>query len=86
MSQHFMKCGHTANAVRSDGKPACVICAGIVPGWDEVETQPPSLEGRKARCAYGQHAEVESSFSLAFFEYTPNKTHDTYYCGCHGWD
>lgn len=86
MSKPMMKCGHAANAVRSGtNEPVCVICAGIVAGYDEIADSP-DLIGRKAHCAYGNHAIVDSSTDLAFFEHHPEKESDIYYCGCHGWD
>ena len=84
----LMKCGCVAQGhlTRKDGAvidpplPVCVIhdCAEPAP-------EMPDLAGRKALCAYGG-AEVDSSYSLAFFEYRPNADTDQYYCGCHGWD
>ena len=84
----LMKCGHAANAVQdtpNGRKPACVICAGISPGWDEIDESQPSLEGRESQCSYCKRKE-DSDLGLAFFEYRPNKEHDKYYCGCRGWD
>jgi hypothetical protein len=52
----LMKCGHAANGTwqSPDGpKPACVICAGIVPGAHEVDDRP-SLDGRLAVCSYAR--------------------------------
>jgi len=86
MSNPLMKCGHTANAVRTNtNEPVCVICIGIVPGADEVAESLPDLSNRKARCVYGDR-EVDSSFELAFFEHRPDAIADEYYCGCKGWD
>ncbi len=52
MAHPMMKCGHAANAT-SNGKPACVICAGISGGANMiVNDNPPNLSGRKARCSY----------------------------------
>lgn len=79
----MMQCGHSANAQDDQGKPVCVICAGIAPGWD-VPASEPDLTGRKAKCA--GHAEVPSSTDLAFFSYQPEKPYDSYYCGHGGWD
>ncbi len=70
MSGPMMKCGHAANAQhKQDGSPVCAICIGITAGAAEVNTNPPSLEGRVARCAYGCGNERPSSSMLAFFEY-----------------
>jgi hypothetical protein len=85
MSKPMMKCGHAANST-SNGKPACVICAGIKPGWNEIDTEAPSLEGRKARCGQCQHIVNSNSDKLAFFEHRPEREFDSYYCGCRGWD
>ena len=52
MSKPMMKCGHAANAVTADGKPSCVICAGIHPGHNIVDDAPPDLSTRTARCFY----------------------------------
>jgi len=49
----LMKCGHSANAVTSDGKPCCAICFGISGGLNLiVDDNPPDLSKRKARCSY----------------------------------
>lgn len=71
MNAHpMMKCGHTANAVRSEtNEPCCVICAPS-PGAYEVNTAPPSLVGRMAQCgSCGKTVPSDSSGRLAFFEY-----------------
>ena len=85
----MMKCGHAANAIyrTKDGeeKPSCAICAGITPLAEEI-ADTPHLTGRKASCALGNHAIVDSSTNLAFFQHCPDKDHDIYYCGCYGWD
>jgi len=52
MVMPLMKCGHTAQAVDSDGNPACIICHGITGGATEVDDSPPDLAGRRARCTY----------------------------------
>lgn len=42
----------------------------------------PSLEGRKAQCAYGCHAEVDSEWNLAFFQYRgPESAYAKQTCG-----
>jgi len=48
----MMKCGHAANAHDRHGKPVCAICIGIDPGATVVDSHPPGMEGRKARCHY----------------------------------
>jgi hypothetical protein len=79
-----MKCGCTAHGtLQRKGEPAVVACA--VHDCTDVAEVAPDLTGRKARCRYGGN-EVASSFSLAFFEHHPNAEHDSYYCGCYGWD
>jgi len=80
----MMKCGHTAQAVDREGNPHCVICYGIHPGASVVES-PPNLSGRFAVC-YMCKQEKPSSVKLPFFEYTPAKDKDRFYCGCRGWD
>ena len=81
----LMACGHAANARRvlEDGTriPCCAIC-----GCSTVAPEKPDLTGRKAVCCYGRHKPVDSSFSLPFFEYRPDKEDDQYYCGCYGWN
>lgn len=82
----MMKCGHAANAI-SNGKPVCAICIGLTPDA-EIIAEMPNLVGRKSRCAYyrGCKSEVDSNTNIAFFEHLPDKEHDRYYCGCHGWN
>jgi len=62
-----MGCGHAANAVDENGRPACAICAGINPGSDALVIPPPDLTGREARCGCGRTE--PSSTSLPFFEF-----------------
>lgn len=79
----LMKCGHAANATDTNGNPVCVIC--ITPGKKDdpaiVVIELPSLEERKAICAYCSEP-IDSNIDLAFFEYRPDKKYDSYYCGC----
>lgn len=89
----FMKCGHSAQARDSKGRPACAICIGTHPGATVVEGSPPSLEGRFATCSYSRRRDGKpctsrrpSSFDLPFFEHRPRNDTDEYYCGCWGWD
>lgn len=84
MSKPMMKCGHAANATNGEGKPVCVICIGIKPGAIEVDTTP-SLAGRQAQCVYDKTI-CPSDSELPFFESTPDKPFDSFYCGCRGWD
>lgn len=51
MSKPMMKCGHAAQAIDGKGDPACVICHPD-PEARIVANPAPSLEGRRARCAY----------------------------------
>lgn len=87
----LMGCGHSANGTLKgrDGepdRPACAICAGIVPGASIV-VEKPSLEGRRSRCLYNPTAsEVDSAWSLPFFSHRPENPYDEHYCGCMGWD
>jgi len=95
----MMKCGHAAqgNMTTPEGPIwACIIDAGLsvdainVAEGDEI----PNLEGRMAVCTYKRarggvpHPDnaKPSSPALAFFNHTPNKDTDEYYCGCWGWD
>lgn len=81
----MMKCGHAANSTKADGSPACVICAGIVPGADEIVEQAPDLAGREASCTYCG-SRIPSSQKAAFFSHRPDRPTDSFYCGCRGWD
>lgn len=81
----MMKCGHTSQATRGDGRPSCVICVGINPGAEVVDDAPAPLDGRNATCCYCK-ASKPSSPDLAFFESRPSRTTDDFYCGCRGWD
>jgi hypothetical protein len=81
----MMKCGHTANSLltRPDGSkvPACVICAGIHPNYNQVVEEKPDLTGRIARCYCGK--EKPSSFGLPFFQYCgPESRSATETCVC----
>lgn len=79
-----MTCGCTAQGSLSrNGGPALVGC-GIHNCTEIVETAP-DLTGRTATCSYGGN-EVPSSTDLAFFRHQPGAKHDSYYCGCFGWD
>ena len=80
----LMKCGHTANATYGeDNKPCCAIC---IPNKEAFEpADQPSLEERTAKCS-DCDKETRSSTDLPFFEYRPDRPHDSYYCGCRGWE
>ena len=64
----LMKCGHSANALDSDGQPCCAICAGVHPEAYVVEDKPPDLKGRLAQCTTC-NVKRESSYALAFFKH-----------------
>lgn len=88
----MMACGHAANARNGRGEPACAICIGIHSGA-AVVADAPDFSGRTAKCCYAKRrngtpctSESPSSLDLAFFEHTPDKPHDRFYCGCWGWD
>lgn len=87
MAHPMMACGHAANATDAEGKPVCAICIGIVEGADVI-AETPNLDGRMARCSYYYTCKHErtSNINLPFFSHRPDKEHDEYYCGCHGWD
>lgn len=78
-----MKCGCTNNAVNGEGKPSCAIhgCSVIEFKCEGKK----GLEGRKAKCSYGDTI-VDSSWGLAFFQHKPKEEFDEFYCGCCGWD
>lgn len=76
----MMGCGHVANSV-VDGKPACVICAGIDPRA-YVVVEAPDLAGRMASCSCGKTVPSDSPH-LAFFEYRgPGSRYDGGFCEC----
>ncbi len=85
---YLMGCGHVANGKDANGKPICVICAGIHSGADIIVKKcegSDGLEGRTAKCGYCKNT-TNSNWELPFFEYCPNEKYDEYYCGCYGWD
>ena len=57
---------------------------GIYEPCDELEVDD-NLEGRIAKCTDCGERQP-SKPSLPFFWYRPDKMHDSYYCGCRGWD
>lgn len=75
----MMKCGHASNSTHN-GKPFCCICE-----CDEIEEKQIDLKGRKARCS-SCGKEVDSNSNLEFFCHNENSDHDSFYCGCGGWD
>lgn len=81
MNHPMMKCGHAANATDVKGNPCCACCVGIKAGAEELDTAPPSLEGRMAKCSCGRTE--PSSTSLAFFEYCgPGSPESINICKC----
>ena len=83
--KYLMSCGHVSNALNGDGNPCCVICSCHDVKTELPDTPTAGLEGRHATCAYC-NKEVDSRWTLPFFEYRPDKETDEYYCGCMGWD
>lgn len=80
----LMKCGHSAQGRKGNGRPVCVICYGLDPGADQVADSP-DLSSRDARCYYCKRV-TKSNVELPFFTYQPEDPLDDYYCGCHGWN
>lgn len=80
----IMKCGHRANAVDQFNNPVCAICFPSK-NATTIDPNPPSFEGRMAKCSYCKNMK-SSSYKLTFFNPQPNKPYDDYYCGCRGWD
>ena len=81
----MMKCGHVGNAIReSDKKPVCSICYGLKPEG-EIASESPSLSGRTAKCMDCGKI-VESALDLPFFAMYNVREHDSFYCGCRGWN
>lgn len=75
----MMKCGHEANATYN-GKPCCVICAGILPHAYVIDESPPDLSGRTAKCAYCGKEQPSNPERLAFFEYCGENSIEATYC------
>lgn len=85
---YLMKCGHVANAKDANGKPICVICAGIRKDYDVIKKiceKNEGLEGREAKCTDCGY-KTDSNWDLPFFKYNPDYKYDFYFCGCRGWD
>lgn len=81
----LMMCGHAANAHDENGDPSCAICIGLDAGAKIVVNEAPNLEGRLSQCAYCR-SKTQSSLTLPFFEYRPDKEFDAHYDGCYGWE
>lgn len=65
MEHPMMKCGHAANSV-SNGKPACVICAGTTAAYEVAEE--PDFSNRKAKCFCGKILPSNPQ-RMAFFQW-----------------
>lgn len=91
MNRPMLKCGHAAMATNAQGKPSCPMCIGIRAGAEEIDPNPPNLDGRIAYCS-SCAKERPSRADLPFFEFgrfnkgTHDMSQDSYYCGCAGWD
>lgn len=85
MSAIMMRCGCAANGRDVNGKPVCVNCAGIRPGWDQVAETASLPTERTAICGDCGKI-VPSSVDLPFFASHPGLEHDTFYDGCRGMD
>jgi len=77
----MMKCGHSANATSEDGSPCCVICVGIHPGAEIIDSNPPSLEGRMSICPLCKRT-TPSDAELFLFKHLPDQPYDEHHCGC----
>lgn len=84
-----------------DGFPACAICGvtELAPEAPDLSgrrafcsySAGPKHGGRCSernggRCGCDPEGGADSTKSLAFFEHTPDRPHDRFYCGCWGWD
>ena len=79
MNRVLMSCGHAALSGTSD-EPMCPMCMEYA-----RMKHTPELTDRKASCGCCGR-EAESSCSLPFFKYQPDRFIDEFYCGCKGWD
>ena len=92
MKPCIMKCGH-ASVLKwrggNDLTPYCPIC-NCTEIDHEITDPYEGLEGRMSVC--GEHKDrfedsiTPSRWDLPFFNYRPEFTRDTYYCGCWGWN
>lgn len=79
----MLTCGcAAAGTLKRPGQPALVGCG--LHSCTEIADEP-SLKGRTATCSYGGN-EVPSSKDLPFFCHQPDAKHDSYYCGCWGFE
>lgn len=86
MNNPIMKCGHAANAVHQpSGKQVCAACIGITADAEIIDENHIDLAERVAKCTYCKNT-APSSAPLPFFGSQPSLEHDSYYCGCRGWD
>ena len=65
----------------SERRARCAYYGGTIRQYGRGGNECDECRG-KQRC----QCERPSSSNLAFFEYTPDKPFDNFYCGCHGWD
>ena len=81
MPNPLMKCGHVANGVNIHTyAPSCVICIGIKPGADEIDTSN-SISNRQAICYCGLVA-THPREQLAFYEYRGEGSNASKICIC----
>lgn len=76
----MMACGHVALGTDRHGKPYCPICSNF-----QVVEELPNIQDKKSKCIFCEKT-VKSDFDLPFFEHKEDQEHDSYYCGCEGWD
>lgn len=78
----FLSCGCRANATDGNGKPSCVIHAGLI---DSEPIPVPNMAGRTARCSCGKTKPSDSWHTLPFFEFrgdgSPSATESCKHCG-----
>ena len=101
MSDTYMACGHSAQGVDGNGNPICAICfpdpksrqiadapdlSGRMARCSYAKGTGDHTVGRPGRGWRAVPQPVQSSTSLPFFKYLPDKPEDSYYCGCWGWD
>lgn len=83
----LMKCGCVSQAVRPNGDPVCTSHMNLTPDAEIVAATVPDFGNRQAKCPYcGEFADSKNYERLPFFEHRPDKSYDSYYCGCRGWN
>jgi hypothetical protein len=82
MTKHgtMMKCGCAAYCMMGD-KYGC----GTHDCWEPME-ETLDLSNRVAMCSDCGNTAPSDPDKLAFFRHEPDRKHDSYYCGCRGWD